>query len=91
MKTDKYSFTKTGWDDFLYWIQNDKKMVGKIDALLKDIIRNGLMSGIGKPEALKGDKAGLFSRRITDKHRLVYRIESDTLIVASCRDHYDDT
>jgi toxin YoeB len=91
MKIDKYTFTKQGWDDFLDWIQNDRKAVKKIDALLKDIMRNGAMSGIGKPEPLVGDLAGLYSRHINDKDRLVYRVDDDCIVIASCRDHYDDT
>jgi toxin YoeB len=65
-------------------------MVKKINDLLKDIMRNGAFVGIGKPEALIGDKAGWFSRRITEKHRIVYRIVDDSVEVSGCRDHYDD-
>jgi toxin YoeB len=65
-------------------------MVKKVNDLLKDIMRNGSLAGIGKPEALVGDKAGWFSRRITDKHRIVYRIIDNSIQVSSCRNHYDD-
>ena len=80
-----YSFTPNGWDDYLYWQENDKKTRRKINDLLKDIARNGVDSGIGKPEPLTGNLAGYYSRRVDDKNRLVYKIVNDTILVLSCR------
>jgi toxin YoeB len=78
------------WEDYLYWQTQDKKTLKRINALIKDIDRNGLMEGIGEPEALKGNLQGFFSRRIDEKNRLVYRIENGQLQIAQCRGHYYD-
>lgn len=87
----QFLFTSTGWEDYLYWQSTDKKVVKKINDLLKDIARNGALSGIGKPERLKGSLSGFYSRRIDSKNRLVYAIsESGTIEVVQCRNHYDD-
>lgn len=75
------------WEDYLYWQQQDKKILKRINALLKDIDRNGY-TGIGKPEPLKYELSGFWSRRIDDTHRLVYRISGDTVEIAQCRTHY---
>lgn len=77
------------WADYLYWQTQDKKTLKKINNLLKDIDRNGYI-GIGKPEPLRGDKSGFWSRRIDDCNRLVYRIKDDVIEIASCKDHYED-
>ena len=82
-------FTDTGWEDYLFWQQEDKKTLRKINTLLKDIERNG-NEGLGKPEALSGDLAGFWSRRINVKDRLVYAIEHDQIVIIACRFHYDD-
>ena len=79
------------WEDYLYLQTQDKKTLKRINALVKDIDRNGPMKGIGDPEALKGNLQGFFSRRINEKDRLVYRIENGQLLIAQCRNHYDDT
>ena len=71
------------------WAQNDRKTLEKIKALIADIHRNGLMSGIGKPEKLLG-QSGEYSRRITTGHRLVYRLDEDRLKILSCRGHYQE-
>lgn len=76
------------WDDYLYWQQQDKKTLKRINQLVRDIERNGT-DGIGKPEPLKGDLSGFWSRRIDDVNRLVYRISGDMLEIASCRGHYE--
>lgn len=77
------------WEDYLYWQQEDKKTIKRINLLLKDIER-GRFDGIGKPEPLKGDLSGFWSRRIDGVNRLVYRINDTTLEILSCRGHYDD-
>lgn len=85
----KMTFTERGWSDYLYWQLQDKKLLKKINELLKDIERNQ-NQGIGKPEALKGDLSGWWSRRIDDVNRLVYRINGELIEIASCKGHYGD-
>ncbi len=77
------------WSDYLYWQAQDKKTLKRINLLLKDIEREWF-HGIGKPEPLKGDLTGFWSRRIDDTNRLVYRIQDDILEIISCRGHYED-
>lgn len=77
------------WDDYLYWQTQDKKTLKRIHQLLQDIDRNGY-TGIGKPEALKGDLKGYWSRRIDDDNRLVYRIKDNRIEILQCRSHYGD-
>ncbi len=77
------------WGDYLYWQAQDKKTLKRINMLLKDIERSSF-AGIGKPEPLKGELSGFWSRRIDDTNRLVYRISNGVLEVLSCRGHYDD-
>ncbi len=82
-------FTPTAWTQYTEWQKEDKKIIKRINDLIKDIDRNGLMVGIGKPEALKYRKA--CSRRITDEHRLVYNMDiNQNLIIYSCRYHYEE-
>jgi toxin YoeB len=81
-------FSSRAWEDYVYWQQFDKKVLKKINDLLKDISRNPY-EGIGKPEPLKYALSGYWSRRITDEHRLVYRVEGDVLKVAQVRYHYE--
>lgn len=78
---------ETAWSDYLYWQTQDKKTLKRINTLIKDIERNSNL-GIGKPEPLKGNLSGLWSRRIDEYNRLVYRISNDMLEIVSCRDHY---
>jgi len=80
-------FSDQAWEDYQFWVENDRKLMRKINELLRDIERNG-HCGIGKPEALKHDLEGYWSRRVTDEHRLVYSIEGDAIYVAKCRKHY---
>lgn len=75
------------WDDYLYWQSQDKKTLKKVNSLIKDIERNPF-EGIGKPEALRHELTGWWSRRIDDTNRIVYRINSDSLEIAQCRTHY---
>lgn len=82
-------FADRGWEDYQYWVTNDKKIYKRINLLLKDIKRNPLdENGIGKPEKLKENFSEYFSRRITAEHRLVYKIIDDLIIVAQCRYYY---
>jgi toxin YoeB len=75
------------WDDYLYWQKVDKKLLKRVNVLIKSCIRTPF-EGIGKPEALKGDLQCYWSRRITSEHRLVYKYENDQLWIAACRYHY---
>jgi len=84
-----FAFTEEGFADYVYWQTQDRKTLKRINALLKDIERNGY-SGIGKPEALKENKSGFWSRRIDEENRLVYRIVNGQVEIAQCRGHYDD-
>lgn len=77
------------WNDYLYWQQQDKKTIKRINQLIKDVERNHF-SGIGKPEPLKGGLSGFWSRRIDDTNRLVYRINGEVLEILSCKGHYND-
>ena len=77
------------WDDYLYWQTQDKKTLKRINSLIKDIQRNGISEGIGKPEPLRGNLNGLWSRRIDDYNRIVYYEKDNIIYVISCRDHYD--
>lgn len=83
----RISFDKTAFHDFNKWAKLDKKIYKKICTLIKDIEREPF-SGIGKPEALKHELSGFWSRRINDKHRLVYTIIDNNIIIISCKYHY---
>lgn len=76
------------WEDYLYWQGQDKKTLKRINQLVKDIIRNPF-EGIGKPEPLKGNLTGFWSRRIDEEHRLVYVVEDSIVVLISCRGHYE--
>lgn len=80
-------FAEAAWEDYLHWQQQDRRMVERINKLIKETQREPF-SGIGKPEPLKHALAGYWSRRITDEHRMVYRIDGDSLLVAQLRYHY---
>ena len=80
-------WSDNAWEDYLYWQTQDKKTLKRINQLLKDIDRNGY-EGLGKPEPLKYELQGFWSRRIDDEHRLVYRIKEDRIEIISCRLHY---
>ena len=77
------------WDDYLFWQTQDRKILKRINQLLKDISRSPF-EGIGKPEPLKENLTGFWSRRINEEHRLVYAVEEDTVLIFSCRGHYGD-
>lgn len=78
---------EAAWEDYLWWQTEDRKTLKRINLLIKDIIRNG-NEGIGKPEALKHGLSDYWSRRITDEHRLVYKVVGDEIRIAACRYHY---
>jgi toxin YoeB len=89
----KVHFTEDGGGDYQHWVQNDKAVLARVNALIEDTRRN-LFKGLGKPEPLKGDLSGWWSRRISGDHRLVYRIAGKAAVdqrieIAACRYHYD--
>ena len=91
----KLSFHSQGWEDYQFWQQNDKFILRKLNQLIKDIQRNPF-DGIGKPEALSQNLSGYWSRRITQEHRLIYKIidpekngEESEITIAQCRGHYE--
>ena len=83
----KKLFTNTGWDDYTFWVDNDPKTLKKIHRLLKDIDRSPF-EGLGKPEPLKFDLTGYWSRRINETDRLIYKVENTTIIIIACKSHY---
>lgn len=83
----KLIWIQDAWDEYLYWQTQDKKTLKRINALIKDILRSPY-EGIGKPEPLKGNMSGAWSRRIDEKNRLVYYKDGDSMYIISCRDHY---
>ncbi len=85
----KIVFSINSWEDYISWQKEDKKILKKINELIKDIQRTPY-KGIGKPEPLKYDLAGFWSRRIDREHRLVYQIKDEILLIYSCRFHYDN-
>jgi toxin YoeB len=84
----KYVFVDESWEDYLYWQKTDKKLLLRINELLKDISRTPF-SGIGKPEPLKHKYKGFWSRRINDEHRIIYKVKDEEILIAKCRFHYD--
>ena len=83
----KLIFSDEAWEEYLYWQSRDKKIVKKINALIKDIKREPF-EGLGKPEPLKHQLSGYWSRRINEEHRLVYEVFEESIILISCRYHY---
>ena len=83
------TWSDNAWEDYLYWQTQDRKTLKRINDLLRDIERNPF-GGIGKPEPLKHEWQGYWSRRINETDRLIYRINNNQLEVAACRSHYDD-
>jgi len=83
----KLTFHERAWEDYLYWQQTDKKILKRINLLIKDTLRHPF-EGIGKPEPLKGEHSGSWSRRIDAEHRIVYRVKGDILVIQQCRFHY---
>lgn len=85
---NKIVFSASAWQDINNWVQEDRKVFKKINALIQDIARNG-NEGIGKPEPLI-NMNGYWSRRITDKDRLIYKVQEDAILIAACKGHYGD-
>ncbi len=83
----KIVFLDQGWEDYLYWQNTDKALLKKINVLIKEIERTPF-EGSGKPELLRHNLAGYWSRRINLEHRLIYKIDKDTVIIYQCRYHY---
>lgn len=83
----KLIFADDAWDDYVYWQKQDKRMVERINTLIRETQREPF-AGVGKPEPLKHALSGYWSRRINDEHRMVYRVEGDTLMIAQSRFHY---
>ena len=83
----KIVFADQGWDDFTYWGEHDRKLAKRIIRLINEIERDPF-AGVGKPEPLKHDLTGFWSRRITDEHRLVYAVEKNRVLIAQARYHY---
>ena len=83
----RLAWTNSAWSDYLHWQTQDKKILKRINTLIKDTMRDP-ESGIGKPERLRENLSGFWSRRIDDTHRLVYAVEPDQLVIIACRYHY---
>jgi len=83
----KLVFAEQAWEDYLHWQQTDRKLLERINALIRDIQRDPY-KGVGKPEPLKHALSGYWSRRINDEHRIVYKIQADALLIAQLRYHY---
>lgn len=83
----KITWNSDAWKEYVEWQSEDKKVVKKINELIKDIERNG-NEGIGKPEPLKHEFSGFWSRRITDKHRFIYKVTEEEIIIIACVNHY---
>lgn len=86
--TSRIAWSLEAWSDYEYWQTQDKKTLKRINQLIRDCLRTPF-EGIGKPEPLRHDKSGFWSRRIDEKHRLVYRLHESELQVVSCRYHYE--
>ena len=83
----KIVFADRGWEDFIYWVENDRKIAARIVRLIKDIEREPF-DGLGKPEPLRHDLTGFWSRRSTDEHRLIYSVDKERVLIAQARYHH---
>lgn len=83
----KLVFMSRAWEDYLHWQAHDPKLCQRLNGLIKECLRTSF-SGTGKPEPLRGELSGWWSRRLTQEHRLVYRVEGESLFIAQCRFHY---
>lgn len=84
----KLTFSSNAWEDYLYWQKTDKIILKRINSLIKDIKRQPF-EGIGKPEPLKFNLSGFWSRRINEEHRLIYSVENKAILIVACRYRYD--
>ena len=84
----RLAFTPDGWADYQWFLEHNKQILKRINLLIRDALRSPF-EGIGKPEALKNDLSGYWSRRITEEHRLVYEVTSDELVILMCKGHYE--
>lgn len=82
------AFEKTGWDDYCYWKTQDKKTIKKVDGLIQEIFKNPF-EGTGKPEKLRANLSGYWSRRIDDQNRIVYTVVDNFVLIARCKSHYE--
>lgn len=89
MQVSQVQWDFDAWEDYLYWQNHDKKVLRQINKLVKDISRSPF-EGLGKPEPLRENLSGLWSRRINKEHRLAYLVRENTVLIFSCRGHYDD-
>ena len=89
MQVSQVQWDFDAWEDYLYWQNHDKKVLRQINKLVKDISRSPF-EGLGKTEPLRENLSGLWSRRINKEHRLVYLVRENTVLIFSCRGHYDD-
>lgn len=85
----RLTWLPNGWKDYLFWQETDQKTLARVNELIRDALRNPF-TGIGKPEPLKSNLKGWWPRRITKEHRLIYKVEAESLIIMQCRFHYDD-
>lgn len=83
----KLIFSSTAWSDYLYWQNTDKKILNRINTLIKEVKRSPF-EGVGKPEPLKHGLSGYWSRRINDEHRMVYKVQDDSILLAQLKYHY---
>ncbi|MEI6179063.1 MAG: Txe/YoeB family addiction module toxin [bacterium] len=83
----KIVFSSQAWEDYLHWQQTDRKLLKRINDLIKDVVRTPF-EGTGKPEPLRHALGGYWSRRINDEHRLIYKVEGDSVLIAQARYHY---
>lgn len=81
------AWTKEGWEDYLYWQTHNKQLIKRINSLIKEVLRTPF-EGVGKPEPLKHELSGAWSRRIDQEHRLVYIVNNESIIIVQCRYHY---
>lgn len=88
MQIKRIQWDCDAWEEYCEWQQTNKSVLKRINQLLKDIVRTPF-EGLGKPEPLKGNLSGFWSRRIDGKHRIVYAVENDSVVIISCKGHYD--
>ena len=90
IKSKNTTFSERALEEILFWAFDNRKILKKIQSLIEDIQRNGLLEGIGNPERLKYEQEELYSRRIDSKNRLVYTLKDESLFIVSCKGHYDE-